>query len=108
MPSSLPFITFAQSSCKNLNTYDLTGCVVYTTSYPCPMCLSAVIWANIKKVYYGNTVEDAAVIGFRDEPIYEFIKNNNQGEVLDLETLDREETIKTFNEFKDKIDKIIY
>ncbi len=48
------------------------------------------------------------MIGFRDEPIYEFIKNNNQGEVLDLETLDREETIKTFNEFKDKIDKIIY
>ncbi len=107
-PTAHAEIMAIRDACKNLNTYDLTGCVVYTTSYPCPMCLSAVIWANIKKVYYGNTVEDAAVIGFRDEPIYEFIKNNNQGEVLDLETLDREETIKTFNEFKDKIDKIIY
>lgn len=107
-PTAHAEVMAIRDACKNLNTYDLTGCVVYTTSYPCPMCLSAAIWANIKKVYYGNTVADAAAIGFRDEPIYEFIKNDNQGNVLDLETIDHDETIKTFNEFKQKIDKTIY
>ena len=107
-PTAHAEVMAIRDACQNLNTYDLTGCVVYTTSYPCPMCLSAVIWANINKVYYGNTVFDAAVIGFRDEPIYEFIKNDNQGKVLDLECLDHEETIKTFNEFKAKQDKTIY
>ena len=107
-PTAHAEVMAIRDACKNLNTYDLSGCVVYTTSYPCPMCLSAVIWANIKKVYYGNTVADAADIGFRDEPIYEFIKNNNQGKVLDLENMDRDETIKTFNEFMEKQDKTIY
>ena len=52
---------------QNLNTYDLSGCVLYTTGEPCPMCLYAILWANIDKVYYGCTIEDNAGIGFRDE-----------------------------------------
>ena len=107
-PTAHAEIVAIRDACKNLGTHDLTGCELYTSCYPCPMCLSAIIWANIKKVYYGNTVADAAEIGFRDEPIYEFIKNDNQGNVLDLETIDHDETIKTFNEFKEKIDKTIY
>ena len=91
---------------KNVGSYDLSGCEIYTTCYPCPMCLSAIIWANIKKVYYGNTKEDAASIGFRDDMIYDYIKNN--GNLLDLENIDREETIKTFEEFNSKEDKTIY
>jgi tRNA(Arg) A34 adenosine deaminase TadA len=71
------------------------------------MCLSAIIWSNIKKVYYGNTKEDAANIGFRDEFIYNYIKNNDSS-TLKLECIDREETIKTFNKFSEKNDKIIY
>ena len=76
------------------------------------MCLSAIIWANIKKVYYGNTKEDAKNIGFRDDYIYNFIRkltdNIEDDEILNLECMDREETIKVFNKFLEKDDKIIY
>lgn len=98
-----------RDACRNLNTHDLTGCTLYTSCYPCPMCLSAIIWANIKKVYYGNTAKDAADIGFRDDFIYKFIENNcKDGKVLELTQNDRDITIKTFNAFSQKQDKIIY
>lgn len=97
---------------KNIDSYDLSGCELYTSCYPCPMCLSAIIWSNIKKVYYGNTKEDTAAIGFRDNFIYDFIKNlseNNQdGSVLDLKCINRDETIREFEKFKNKADKTIY
>jgi len=108
-PTAHAEIIAIREACKNINSYDLSGCELYTTCYPCPMCLSAIIWANIKKVYYGNTKEDANNIGFRDELIYEFINNNcSNNNLLELSSLDREETIKVFNEYKDKIDKEIY
>ena len=97
---------------SKLNTYDLSECTLYATGYPCPMCLSAIIWSNIKKVYYGNTKEDAADIGFRDDFIYEFINklslNEQDNTILDLRSLNREETIEEFNKFKNKEDKTIY
>ena len=93
-----------RDACKNLNTFDLTGCEIYTSCYPCPMCLSAIIWANIKTVYYGNTKEDAEKIGFRDNYIYEYINSLNNQEpnesVLKMIAIDREETIKTFDSYK--------
>ena len=108
-PTAHAEIVAIREACQNLNSYDLSGCELYSTCYPCPMCLSATIWANIKKVYYGNTKEDAAKIGFRDDMIYDFIKNSsNDSNLLDLERIDKEETIKSFNEFDEKIDKIIY
>ena len=100
-----------RDACKNLGTYDLSGCELYTNAYPCPMCLSAIIWANIKKVYYGNTKEDADRIGFRDDAIYEYISalnNNETDERLTLEQTDRDETIKAFDAFMKKEDKTIY
>ena len=60
-------ITAIRNAEKELKTYDLSGCVLYTTGEPCPMCLYAILWANIDKVYYGCTLEDNAAIGFRDE-----------------------------------------
>ena len=99
-------IVAIREACKTLNTYDLSGCEIYTTCFPCPMCLSAIIWANIDNIYYGNTKEDAKEIGFRDEYIYDYIKNIDNKN--DLKQIDREETIKVFNEYKNQIDKIEY
>ena len=111
-PTAHAEIEAIRNACKNLNTYNLSDCELYTSCYPCPMCLSAIIWANIKKVYYGNTKEDAAKIGFRDDYIYSFIKNltdnTNDENVLKLECIDREETIEVFNKFLEKNDKTIY
>ena len=111
-PTAHAEVMAIREACKNMNSYDLTGCELYTSCYPCPMCLSAIIWANIKKVYYGNTKEDAANVGFRDDFIYEFIgklsRNVQDINVLDLENVDRDETIEEFEEFMAKDDKTIY
>lgn len=71
------------------------------------MCMSAVIWSNIKTVFYGNTKDDAADIGFRDSDIYDFFSDPSKGTVR-LEQMGRDETLKAFNEFTDKKDKVIY
>ena len=95
-----------RDACQNLGTHDLTGCELYTSCYPCPMCLSATIWANIKKVYYGNTAKDADKIGFRDDFIYNYIEGKCQDiSVLDLEQFGRDITIKSFDNFAQKTDK---
>ena len=86
---------------KILGTHDLSDCEIYTTGYPCPMCLSAIIWANIKKVYYGTNLDDAKEIGFRDEFIYEHIKNNGLGELIEFENIEREKCLELFKEYKD-------
>ena len=91
-------INAIEKASKYLNTHDLTGCELYTTCYPCPMCMSACIWANIKTIYYGNTKEDAADINFRDDAIYDVIDNPDN--ILNIYNIDREETIKIFNDFK--------
>jgi len=105
-PTAHAEVMAIRDACKNLETYDLAGCELYTSCQPCPMCLSATIWANIKKVYYGNTADDAAEIGFRDQDIYDFIRGKNQ--MLELIQIDRDATIGTFHDFADKQDKTIY
>lgn len=111
-PTAHAEIMAIRDACKNINSYDLSGCELYTSCYPCPMCLSAIIWSNIKKVYYGNTKKDADNIGFRDDYIYNYIRNLTDNvednNILSLECIDREETIKTFDEFLRKGDKTIY
>ena len=108
-PTAHAEIVAIREACRNLNSYDLSGCELYTSCYPCPMCLSAIIWANIKKVYYANTKEDAANIGFRDDYIYDFIKSNmSDKSVLDLNELNREEAIKVFEEYMNSNNKIEY
>lgn len=91
---------------EKLGTHDLSGCILYATGYPCPMCLSAIIWANIKKVYYGTNLKDAEDIGFRDDFIYNYI-NNKDKDTLDLVELNHDECLSLFNEYKEK-NKEIY
>ena len=111
-PTAHAEIMAIRDACNNINSYDLSECEIYTSCYPCPMCLSAIIWANIKKVYYGNTKEDASNIGFRDDYIYNYLKkitdNVNDNSVLEFECMDREETIEVFNKYVQNEDKTIY
>lgn len=108
-PSAHGEIYTIRKACKKLGTYGLSGCELYTNAYPCPMCLGAIIWANIKACYYGNTAEDAKNIGFRDDFIYRFLDNVLQDKnTLNLEQHDRDTTIKAFDNFKDDSTHTIY
>lgn len=106
-PTAHAEIVAIRDACNNIGTYDLSGCELYTSCYPCPMCISAIIWANITKVYYGNTSEDASNIGFKDKFIYDFIYGKNE-KLLQLECMDRDQTIKTFEEFEKKEDNSMF
>ena len=105
-PTAHAEINAIRQAGKKLNTYDLSDCTLYATGYPCPMCLSAIIWSNIKEVYYGTELKDASMLGFRDDHIYNFIKNDNIGKILNLSRLDRDECLKLFEEYKNNNKKI--
>ncbi len=111
-PTAHAEVVAIRNACKKINSHDLSGCEIYTSCYPCPMCLSAIIWSNIKKVYYANTKEDAANIGFRDDFIYEYIEElSNDKEdkrVLNLKSMNREEAIEVFKRYEEDKDKIVY
>ena len=100
-PTAHAEIVAIREACKKLNSYDLSEYILYTSCEPCPMCLSAIIWSNIKTVYYGCTKKDADKIGFRDDMIYEYLKGNNK-ELITLKEIDREECLKTFKKYQDE------
>ena len=90
-----------RDACKNLDTFDLSGCELYTTAEPCPMCRGAIMWANISAVYYGCTVSDTDKLGFRDEQFYEA--------PADISTqLDREQCLEVFKEYEEIEHKTVY
>lgn len=107
-PTAHAEVNAIRAACKKVGSYDLSGCVLYTTAYPCPMCLSAIIWANIKKVYFGCRPEDAEHIGFRDDFMYRFIEDKCKDKsVLDMAELDRDDCLRLFEEYSKK-NKTIY
>jgi len=105
-PTAHAEVIAIRNACQILNTYDLSDYILYTSCQPCPMCLSAIIWANIKEIYYACTKNDAAEIGFRDDMIYEYLKGNNK-DLINLKQIDRDECIELFEEYK-KQGKTIY
>lgn len=87
---------------KNLKTFDLSGCVLYTTAEPCPMCLGAILWSNIAEVYYGCDVKDTENIGFRDDKFYQYMQGGDQ-KILARRQLGRKQCLSVFDEyFKDQ------
>lgn len=84
-------------ACKALGTFDLSGCEIYTTGEPCPMCMAAILWANIDKIYYGCNILDTEEIGFRDKKFYDMQKPGER-EKLVVE-LDRAECLKLYAEY---------
>ncbi len=91
-------------ACKKLGTFDLTGCEIYTTGEPCPMCMAAILWANIEKIYYGCNILDTEEIGFRDKKFYEQFANREQF----INELDRKQCLKLYGEYKRINNKVNY
>ena len=107
-PTAHGEIVAIRHACKNLNNFNLSGCDLYTSCEPCPMCLSAIYWAHIDKIYYGNTRADAAKIGFDDDFIYqEFSKDMNSRKIPMIQN-SKNETKVAFEIWEKKTDKIKY
>ncbi len=90
---------------RKLKSFDLSGCELYTTGEPCPMCLGAILWSNIEKVYYGCNILDTEGIGFRDKKFYEIDEDRKKNFIQEL---DRKECLKLYEEYESIIDKKNY
>jgi guanine deaminase len=107
-PTAHAEVTAIRDACKRMKTFQLTDCELYTSCEPCPMCLSAMYWARLKKVYYGNTRKDAAKIDFDDDFIYQEIPLPISRRKLPMRQLMRKEALLAFEEWKNKPDRIRY
>jgi tRNA(Arg) A34 adenosine deaminase TadA len=96
-PTAHAEIATIRAACQKLNTYDLSGCEIYTSCEPCPMCLGAIYWARIGKIYYANTKHDAAAIGFDDHLIYQELECDMDGRKVEFEQLLHDEALKVFD-----------
>ena len=95
-PTAHAEIVAIRNACKKLNTFDLSGCELYTSCEPCPMCLSAIYWSHIDIVYYGNSRENAAEIEFDDKFIYDEMKKDIDERKIPLKQILKDEAIKAF------------
>ncbi len=107
-PTAHAEVNAIRMAAKKLGTFDLTGCEIYTSCEPCPMCFGAIYWARLDKIYFANTRYDAANIGFSDEFIYEEIsKPYDQRKVPTIQMM-REAALAAFRAWEEKEDKIEY
>lgn len=107
-PTAHAEVTAIRKACEKLGTFELKGCEIYTSCEPCPMCLGAIYWAHLDKVYYANDRKDAADIGFDDDFIYQEIEVKPQYRKKPSEILMREEGLEAFRIWNKKTDKIEY
>ena len=107
-PTSHAEISAIRNACKNLNNFSLKGYELYTTCEPCSMCLSAVYWARIDKIYYANTRSDAQKIDFDDSFIYEELKKNIKERKIPMIQMMRNEALIAFELWDKKTDKVKY
>ena len=107
-PTAHGEIVAIRQACKKLNDFNLKGCELYSTCEPCPMCLSAIYWAHIDKIYYANTRNDAQKIDFDDSLIYsELLKNVNERKIPMVQMM-RDKALKAFELWDQKTDKVKY
>ena len=107
-PTAHAEIVAIRDACKRLKTFCLDDCDLYTSCEPCPMCLSAIYWARIRSVFYGNTRKDAAKIAFDDDEIYREVALPIRKRKLVMKPLLRTEALAAFKEWDEKTDKIPY
>ena len=107
-PTSHGEIVAIRNACKKLNTFNLSNCSLYSSCEPCPMCMSAIYWSRIGKVYYANTRDDAKKINFDDSLIYSEIPKKNEDKKILMIQMMRNEALKAFDIWDKKTDKIEY
>lgn len=107
-PTAHAEVNTIRQACKTLGTFSLSGCVIYSSCEPCPMCLGAIYWAGISKIFYGNTRKDAHDIDFADDFIYQELELPIEKRTVPTLPLLRDEAISTFRLWREKADKIKY
>ena len=107
-PTAHGEIVAIRDACLKLNTFNLSGCELYSSCEPCPMCLSAIYWSHIDKVYYANTRDDAHNIDFLDPIIYTELQKSDEDKKIKMTQIMREEGLKAFEIWDKKTDKIKY
>lgn len=107
-PTAHAEVMAIRNACRELETFDLTGCSVYTSCEPCPMCLSALYWAGIERICYANTKRDAAAIDFDDSFIYDQLRLDYDRRSIHCEHFMRDEAMEAFRKWEDKVDKVEY
>jgi tRNA(Arg) A34 adenosine deaminase TadA len=107
-PTAHAEIVAIREACKKLNTFNLSGCDLYASCEPCPMCLSAIYWSRVDNIFYANTREDAKKINFDDSLIYSEISKKNEDRKIPIKQMLRDEALKAFEIWNKKTDKIEY
>jgi|SRR6185312_10372054 len=107
-PTAHAEVEAIREACKNLSTFDLSDAEIYTSCEPCPMCLSAIYWARISKIFFANTKKDAAKIQFDDDFIYQEIPKPIAARKIPMQQMMHDEALKVFRSWEEKSDKIQY
>jgi len=107
-PTAHAEIMAIRAACRKLKTFRLDECEIYTSCEPCPMCLAAIYWARLRKIYYGNTRRDAAQIEFDDEMINRELAKPGSRRKIPMEQVLRKEAVRVFNAWELKGDKVVY
>lgn len=107
-PTAHAEVSAIRAACQKLGIFDLSGCEIYTSCEPCPMCLGAIYWAHLDKIYYGNNKTDAARIGFDDSFIYDELALERKDRNKAMEELLPDEAIAAFQAWEENADKVEY
>jgi len=107
-PTAHAEVLAIRAACKKLGAFELLGCEIYTSCEPCPMCLGAIYWARLSRIYFGNAGADASKIGFDDSLIYREIAHPHPQRKIPMIQIMREEALAAFRAWENKPDKIEY
>ncbi|MBQ9642085.1 MAG: nucleoside deaminase [Bacteroidaceae bacterium] len=107
-PTAHAEVSAIRAACQQVGDFRLKGCTIYTSCEPCPMCLAAIYWAGIDRIYYGNTKEDAEHINFGDKFIYEEIDRQPAERSIPTRMLMRDQALRAFRDWENKADKVEY
>ena len=107
-PTAHAEVNTIRMACRKLGTFDLSGCTIYTSCEPCPMCLGAIYWAHIDRIYYGNNRKDARSIDFADDFIYDEMERPLEERTVPIIPMLRDEALQSFRLWSEKDDKVEY